>query len=86
MLVTYFVYFRYDLGTIHTFYFFFWSKGIIFKFNVTELFCFLIRTMCAAFEVAATCKSCDILLECKNQILAHNIFFNKHFQQISVYR
>ena len=37
---------------------FFWSKGIYFKFNIAELFCFLILNICAAFEVAT--KSCVI--------------------------
>ena len=37
---------------------FFWSKGIILKFNITELFCFLIWNIFAAFEVTA--MACDM--------------------------
>ena len=40
---------------------FFWPKGLIFKFNITEFFCFLIKNIFAAFEVAA--KSCIIFLD-----------------------
>ena len=71
-------------------YFFLVKKDSIFffffKFNITELFCFLIRDMFAAFGVAA--KLCDMFFgkKCKNQILAHKIFLNKPFQQISIYK
>ena len=42
--------------------------------------------MFAAFGVAA--KLCDMFFgeKCKNQILAHKIFLNKPFQQISIYK
>ena len=64
---------------------FFWSKGIIFKFSVTELFCFLIRNILQHLKWLLN-LALMFWIKMQKISLAHNIFLNKRFQQFSIYR